>query len=151
MARAKREVKAWSKEDVKDLRAFAKDRLSGTQAAKKLRRTRGAVAQKAMKLGIRFGRFAENVVKCNGLQFYGGALTTNGRLSLPATRWPLRTRNMRHRSSLADSWQMPIIWAPDDARKDAQGHGRDQRKESERSRQASQEKVISPSSDFISR
>jgi hypothetical protein len=49
-----RAPRAWSKEDVKNLRSFAKDRLSGTQAAKKLRRTAGAVAQKAMKLGIRF-------------------------------------------------------------------------------------------------
>jgi hypothetical protein len=55
MAKAKRRVLlAWSKEDVKNLRAFARSRLSGTQAAKKLRRSPGAVAQKAMKLGIRF-------------------------------------------------------------------------------------------------
>ena len=47
-------VSAWSKDDVKNLRRFARERLSGTQAAKKLRRTRGAVAQKAMKLGISF-------------------------------------------------------------------------------------------------
>jgi hypothetical protein len=55
MAKSKRSrVSAWSKEDVKSLRSLAKARLSATQAAKKLRRTRGAVAQKAMKLGIRF-------------------------------------------------------------------------------------------------
>jgi hypothetical protein len=55
MAKKKRRVLvAWSKEDVKNLRAFAKSRLSGTQAAKKLKRTPGAVAQKAMSLGIRF-------------------------------------------------------------------------------------------------
>jgi hypothetical protein len=55
MAKRKRsKVSAWSKEDVKSLRSLAKARLSATQAAKKLRRTRGAVAQKAMKLGIRF-------------------------------------------------------------------------------------------------
>lgn len=55
MAKKKqRVVLAWSKEDVKNLRTFAKEKLSGTQAAKKLRRTPGAVAQKAMKLGIRF-------------------------------------------------------------------------------------------------
>ncbi len=55
MAKAKRRlVLAWSTDDVKNLRAFAKAKLSGTQAAKKLRRTPGAVAQKAMKLGIRF-------------------------------------------------------------------------------------------------
>jgi hypothetical protein len=55
MAKAKRRVVlAWSKEDVKNLRAFAKEKLSAARAAKKLRRTRGAVAQKAMKLGIPF-------------------------------------------------------------------------------------------------
>lgn len=57
MAKAKtkrRVVVPWSKADVKNLRAFAKKRLSGTQTAKHLRRSRGAVAQKAMQLGIRF-------------------------------------------------------------------------------------------------
>jgi hypothetical protein len=55
MAKRKRRlVLAWSKEDVKNLRAFAKEKLSGPEAAKKLRRTPGAVAQKAMKLGIPF-------------------------------------------------------------------------------------------------
>ena len=53
-ATAKRRLVAWSKEDVKNLRELAKSRLSGTQAAKKLRRSPGAVAQKAMKLKIRF-------------------------------------------------------------------------------------------------
>jgi hypothetical protein len=52
--RKQRASRAWSTEDIKNLRGFAKERLSGTQAAKKLRRTRGAVAQKAMALGIRF-------------------------------------------------------------------------------------------------
>jgi hypothetical protein len=47
-------VRAWSKEDVKNLRALAKARLSAPQVAKKLHRTRGAIAQKAMKLGVRF-------------------------------------------------------------------------------------------------
>ena len=56
MAKRKRRrvMSAWSKEDMKNLRAFAKAKLSQPQAAKRLRRTRGAVAQKAMKLGIRF-------------------------------------------------------------------------------------------------
>jgi hypothetical protein len=55
MAKSKRRVVlVWSKGDVKNLRALAKQRLSAANAAKKLRRTRGAVAQKAMKLGIRF-------------------------------------------------------------------------------------------------
>jgi hypothetical protein len=50
----RRRARAWSKDDVKSLRAYAKARLSATQAAKRLRRTRGAVAMKAMALGIRF-------------------------------------------------------------------------------------------------
>jgi hypothetical protein len=50
----KRKLVAWSKDDVKNLRAFAKAKLSGAATAKKLRRTPGAVAQKAMALGIRF-------------------------------------------------------------------------------------------------
>jgi len=55
MANKKRRVvRAWSKEDVKTLRALAKARLSGPEVAKKLRRTRSAVAQKAMALGVRF-------------------------------------------------------------------------------------------------
>jgi hypothetical protein len=52
--KSRRKSVAWSKNDVKNLRAFAKSRLSGTQAAKKLKRSPGAVAQKAMKLGIKF-------------------------------------------------------------------------------------------------
>ena len=44
---------AWSKDDVKSLRAFAKARLSGPQIAKKLKRSSGSVSQKAMRLGVR--------------------------------------------------------------------------------------------------
>jgi hypothetical protein len=55
MAKRKRRlIKAWTTDDVKNLRGLAKAKLSGTQAAKKLGRTPGAVAQKAMKLKIRF-------------------------------------------------------------------------------------------------
>ena len=50
----KRKLVAWTKDDVKSLRAFAKAKLSGKTTAKKLRRTPGAVAQKAMALGVRF-------------------------------------------------------------------------------------------------
>jgi hypothetical protein len=53
-SKSRRRIVAWSKDDVKNLRAFAKSRLSGSQAAKKLKRSRGAVAQKAMKLRVRF-------------------------------------------------------------------------------------------------
>jgi hypothetical protein len=53
-AQKKRAVLAWSKDDVRNLRAFAKAKMSGTQTAKRLKRSPGAVAQKAMKLGVRF-------------------------------------------------------------------------------------------------
>jgi hypothetical protein len=55
MAKPKRRLlTAWSKEDVKTLRTSAREKLSAPQAAKKLRRSPGAVTQKAMRLGIRF-------------------------------------------------------------------------------------------------
>ncbi len=53
MAKAKKRALAWSKDDVKNLRALAKAKLSGTQIAKKLNRTSGAVSQKAMRLAVR--------------------------------------------------------------------------------------------------
>jgi hypothetical protein len=53
-AKSRRRLVAWSTDDVKNLREFAKNRMSGTQAAKKLKRSPGAVAQKAMKLGVKF-------------------------------------------------------------------------------------------------
>jgi hypothetical protein len=45
---------AWSKQDVRGLRSFAKARMSGPQIAKKLKRTPGAVSQKAFSLGVSF-------------------------------------------------------------------------------------------------
>jgi hypothetical protein len=50
----RRVSRPWTQDDIQSLRRFAKDRLSGSATAKKLRRTPGAVAQKAMLLGIRF-------------------------------------------------------------------------------------------------
>jgi hypothetical protein len=50
----RRAIRAWSSDDVKSLRSFAKARMSGRQTAKKLRRTTGAVRQKAFSLGISF-------------------------------------------------------------------------------------------------
>jgi hypothetical protein len=58
MAKAKstsrRRIVAWSKDDVRTLRELAKAKLSGRAVAKKLKRSPGAVAQKAMKLKVRF-------------------------------------------------------------------------------------------------
>jgi len=50
----RRTIRTWSKEDVSSLRRFAKARMSGPQIAKQLRRTRGAVSQKAFSLGVKF-------------------------------------------------------------------------------------------------
>jgi len=44
----------WSKEDVRTLKSFAKARMSGPQIARKLKRTPGAVSQKAFALGVGF-------------------------------------------------------------------------------------------------
>jgi hypothetical protein len=43
----------WSEDDVRSLRSFAKVRMSGLQIAKKLKRTPGAVSQKAFALAVR--------------------------------------------------------------------------------------------------
>ena len=50
----RRTIRTWSKEDVSSLRRFAKARMSGPQIANKLKRTPGAVSQKAFSLGVRF-------------------------------------------------------------------------------------------------
>jgi hypothetical protein len=53
-SKSRRRIVAWSKDDVRTLKALARAKLSGTAVAKQLKRTPGAVAQKAMKLKIRF-------------------------------------------------------------------------------------------------
>jgi hypothetical protein len=50
----RRTTRVWSREDVRSLKSFAKARLSGPQIAKRLRRTPGAVSQKAFAMGLRF-------------------------------------------------------------------------------------------------
>jgi len=50
----RRRNRAWSSEDVRSLRSFAKARMSAPQIAKKLKRTPGSVGQKAFALGVRF-------------------------------------------------------------------------------------------------
>ncbi|MGB8327784.1 MAG: hypothetical protein WCE48_09430 [Steroidobacteraceae bacterium] len=52
--RRSRAPRPWTASDIKKLKALAKAKLSATKAAKKLGRSRGAVAQKAMLLRIRF-------------------------------------------------------------------------------------------------
>jgi hypothetical protein len=50
----RRTIRGWSNEDVRSLKSFAKARMSAPQIAKKLKRTPGAVSQKAFALGVRF-------------------------------------------------------------------------------------------------
>jgi hypothetical protein len=50
----RRVVRAWTKADISMLRSMAKAKMSGPAIAEKLGRTRGAVSQKAMLLGVRF-------------------------------------------------------------------------------------------------
>jgi hypothetical protein len=52
----RRTIRAWSSEDVRNLRGFATARPSGRQIAKNLKRTPGAVSQKGFALGFDFGR-----------------------------------------------------------------------------------------------
>ena len=53
-SKSRRRIVAWSKDDVRTLKELAKAKMSGTAVAKKLKRSRGAVTQKAMKLGVPF-------------------------------------------------------------------------------------------------
>jgi hypothetical protein len=53
-SKSRRRIVAWSKDDVRTLKELAKAKLSGTAVAKKLKRSPGAVAQKAMKLKVSF-------------------------------------------------------------------------------------------------
>jgi hypothetical protein len=53
-SKSRRRIVGWSKDDVRMLKKLAKAKLSGSAVAKKLRRTPGAVAQKAMKLKVSF-------------------------------------------------------------------------------------------------
>jgi hypothetical protein len=50
----RRTIRAWSSKGVRNLKSFAKARMSGPQIARKLKRTPGAVSQKAFALGVRF-------------------------------------------------------------------------------------------------
>jgi hypothetical protein len=47
-------VKPWTSADVKQLRSLAKARHSAPSIAKALKRSTGAVSQKALRLGVRF-------------------------------------------------------------------------------------------------
>jgi hypothetical protein len=52
---AKRKVRAWTKKDIAELRAHSKARTPVSKISKVLKRTVGALRQKAMIVGIRLG------------------------------------------------------------------------------------------------
>lgn len=54
MKKARNHMRDWTARDVKMMRQCARRRLSARAAAKTLGRTRGAVAYKAMVLGVHF-------------------------------------------------------------------------------------------------
>lgn len=54
MKKQKRTLKAWTAADIRQLRALARAKLSARKIAGKLRRSTGAVSQKALRLGVRF-------------------------------------------------------------------------------------------------
>ena len=56
MAKAKKTIKYWTKQDLQQLRSMAKQKIVGRVVAKKLKRSLAAVYMKASAEGIKFGR-----------------------------------------------------------------------------------------------
>ena len=55
MAAKKVKLRAWTKEDVRTLKALAREKIKTTVIARKLKRTLGATYQKAKGLGVALG------------------------------------------------------------------------------------------------
>jgi hypothetical protein len=55
MAKKKRTLRAWTKEELRDLKKFAKDKAAVAAMAKAMKRTSGALRQKASALGLTIG------------------------------------------------------------------------------------------------
>ncbi len=55
MAKRTKKLRPWTKEDVRTLKALAREKVKTTVIARKLRRTVGATRQKAMHLGVTLG------------------------------------------------------------------------------------------------
>lgn len=52
MAKKATKRRAWTKDDIRALKAFAKQKVPAPKIARKLKRTEGAVRQRAFNLGI---------------------------------------------------------------------------------------------------
>jgi len=48
-------LRAWTKEDIRELKALAREKTKTTVIARKLKRSVGATHQKAMRLGVSLG------------------------------------------------------------------------------------------------
>jgi hypothetical protein len=55
MAKKIRKVRPWTKEDVRTLKALARDKVKTSGIARKLKRSVGATYQKATALGVTLG------------------------------------------------------------------------------------------------
>lgn len=55
MAKKKRTIRAWTNQEFRDLKKFAKDKVPVATISKAMKRTAGALRQKASALGIAIG------------------------------------------------------------------------------------------------
>jgi hypothetical protein len=55
MAKEVRKIRPWTKDDVRMLKTLAREKMKTTVIARKLKRSVGALHQKAMKVGMTLG------------------------------------------------------------------------------------------------
>jgi hypothetical protein len=55
MAKKPTKIRPWTKEDIRTLKALAREKRKTSVIARKLRRSVGATHQKAMRLGVKLG------------------------------------------------------------------------------------------------
>ena len=57
MAKKATTIRPWTKEDMRTLKALAREKAKTSVIARKLKRSVGATHQKAMRLGVKLGAF----------------------------------------------------------------------------------------------
>jgi len=55
MAKKPTKIRPWTKEDIRTLKALARERVKTSVIARNLKRSVGATHQKAMRLGVKLG------------------------------------------------------------------------------------------------
>jgi hypothetical protein len=55
MAKKATKIRPWTKEDIRTLKALAREKRKTSVIARKLKRSPGATHQKAMRLGVKLG------------------------------------------------------------------------------------------------